>query len=207
MPRRKKDENGKEVLTPREQLFVEGVAQGKSLTQAAKDAGYSEDTAHVIGSENLQKPIIQLAINERIQGLKAETDEIHRLLALQMRADMADFDGCFNEETGRLDWQEARRRGVSRLVKKFKTKRTPVRDKDGDLVDYEITTDFELYSAQEAAKVLADIHGLKQAPKANEADVERVRAEVKRLVEKGWTEADARSIVIEAEPQAAQWLH
>jgi hypothetical protein len=36
--------------------------------------------------------------------------------------------------------------------------------------------------------------------------VEKVKAEVARLVESGWSEADARAIVIEAEPLASQWL-
>lgn len=49
-------------LTVKEQKLVQGVAMGKSQTQAAIDAGYSPKTAAVIASENLKKPNLQEAL-------------------------------------------------------------------------------------------------------------------------------------------------
>lgn len=174
MPPRKRNEQGEEILTLREERFVEFVAQGKSLTDAALEAGYSEKTARAIGQENLTKPVLQQALQQRIQGLKAETDEIHRLLALHLRGDMGDLVDCLDDD-GDFSLSRAKRLGLSRLIKKFKPRTTRRVDKDGSET-IEKTVDIELYSAQEAAKVLADIHGLKQAPKTNEADVLRERA-------------------------------
>jgi len=117
MPARKRDKDGNEILTPRERLFVEGVAQGKTLTQAALDAGYSERSAHLIGAENHAKPIIRAAVQQRIEGVTgATTEETLLLMASHMRADIADFEGCIAPD-GSIDLAEAKRRGVSRLIK------------------------------------------------------------------------------------------
>ena len=49
-------------LTVKEQKLVKGIAQGKSQTQAAKDAGYSHRSATVIASEALTKPNVKEAL-------------------------------------------------------------------------------------------------------------------------------------------------
>lgn len=51
-------------LTARQRRFAEGVARGKTYTQAAIDAGYSEKTAGSTGSENMTKPNIKQAVEE-----------------------------------------------------------------------------------------------------------------------------------------------
>lgn len=52
-------------LTARQEKFVQ-FYEGNA-TQAAIKAGYSKHTAHAIGQENLRKPIINQAIQERNQ--------------------------------------------------------------------------------------------------------------------------------------------
>jgi hypothetical protein len=88
-----------------------------------------------------------------------------------------------------------------------------VGSKEGEILVTRYRCKVEFHDSQSAAKTLADIMGIKQQPRANDADrahdkemVEKVKAEVARLVESGWSEADARAIVIEAEPLASQWL-
>jgi phage terminase small subunit len=49
-------------LTPKQQRFVEEYLIDLNATQAAIRAGYSADTAHAIGWENLRKPEIEAAI-------------------------------------------------------------------------------------------------------------------------------------------------
>lgn len=50
-------------MTDKQRRFVEEYcSNGFNATQAAKDAGYSENTAQQTGSENLSKPVIQDAI-------------------------------------------------------------------------------------------------------------------------------------------------
>lgn len=53
-------------LTPKQKRFIEEYLVDLNATQAAIRAGYSEDSAAVIGCENLIKPNIQAAINEAV---------------------------------------------------------------------------------------------------------------------------------------------
>jgi phage terminase small subunit len=204
MPKRRNDKNGKPKLTPRERLFVEYVAQGKSLTQAALDAGYSPDYAGQIGSENYKKPEIEAAVSERVSAVAATTDEVLSVLAMHLRADVADFEGA-TKETGELDLVGLKERGVSRLVKKVRTRTRMV--KDGDDLIPETTTEIEIHDSQAAAWKLAELLGMKKEPATNPEDVRRVKNEIERLIEEGWTQQQAREIVLEADPRAAQWLN
>ena len=74
-----------EKLTPKQALFCKEYLVDLNATQAAKRAGYSEDTAKQIGSENLSKP----AIAERIQkGMDA------RVIAVGIDAEMVLAELC-----------------------------------------------------------------------------------------------------------------
>ncbi len=61
-------------LTLKQQRFVDEYMVDFNATRAAKAAGYSENTAHVIGSENLEKPKIQAALKERTDALQQRTE-------------------------------------------------------------------------------------------------------------------------------------
>lgn len=54
-------------LTPKQKAFADEYIICGNATQAAKKAGYSEKTAHVIGGENLKKPAISAYIAERMR--------------------------------------------------------------------------------------------------------------------------------------------
>lgn len=62
-------------LRPKQAAFVEEYLVDLNATQAAIRAGYSEKTAMVIGNENLRKPLIKSAIQERMSA-RAERTEI-----------------------------------------------------------------------------------------------------------------------------------
>lgn len=81
----KKDEvkstsKGRGKLTDKQKRFVEEYLIDLNATQAAIRAGYSEDTAAVIGCENLIKPNIQKAIaeaqNKRSERTQITQDEV-----------------------------------------------------------------------------------------------------------------------------------
>lgn len=57
----------KPQLTVREAKLVKGIAAGKSQTQAAKDAGYSSKSAHVIASNALKKVNVQEALHAALE--------------------------------------------------------------------------------------------------------------------------------------------
>ena len=69
-----------EKLTPKQQKFIDYYIQTGNATEAAKLAGYSSKTAYSIGNENLNKPEIKQAIDERIMEvlttiIRGKTDE------------------------------------------------------------------------------------------------------------------------------------
>lgn len=78
-------------LTPKQELFIAEYLKDGNATRAAKAAGYSEDTAHAIGWENLRKPEIAEEIakrqNNRLQRLEVDADKV-----LQELAKLAFFD-------------------------------------------------------------------------------------------------------------------
>lgn len=71
MPKRK---NGK--LSPKQQIFVAEYLRDPNVTQAALKAGYSEKTARVIGQENLQKPAICQAIENKRSFIQKKEEKV-----------------------------------------------------------------------------------------------------------------------------------
>ena len=69
MPKRR---NGQ--LTPKEQAFVNAYVATNHITDSAVAAGYSQPSAHQIGSTKLRKVEIQRAIAARQQSLQAKVD-------------------------------------------------------------------------------------------------------------------------------------
>lgn len=212
MPKRKTDKNGKEIPTVREQLFVEGVAQGKNHTRAAIDAGYSPRTARTKASQKLAKGNIRGLVQERVATVKADTNEILSLFAMHVRADFGDFEAdCWNED-GTVNWKAAKARGLSRLVRKVKRKTIPQKNGASPIIETEV----ELYDAQAAARSLADIAGLKQQPRENDTDKREKKkyyeALVARILERMAAEgqdidrATAVAKIVERDVAAVQYL-
>lgn len=78
-------------LTPKQERFVEEYLVDLNATQAAIRAGYSEDTARQMGSENLSKPDIQTAVAKRMRDRAVRT-RVTQDRVLTMIADRAEFD-------------------------------------------------------------------------------------------------------------------
>lgn len=82
-------------LTAKQQAFVREYRISLNATQAAIKAGYSENTAQQMGSENLSKPVIQveLAKSEAKLAEKAEVNavEVARFWADTMRSKSEDL--------------------------------------------------------------------------------------------------------------------
>lgn len=168
-----------------QEKFVDDyLANGGNATQAAESAGYagSRHTLEQAGYKNLRKPVIAASIRERVDGMAATSAEVLNLLGDHLRADLADFQACFNQD-GELDLAAAKKLGLSRLVKKIKSNTRTSTTKDGTTVRT-VQVELELHNSQGAAKILADLHGLRQAPKANKADRERKAQLYERMVER-----------------------
>jgi len=72
----KKKNSKRQRLTVRERKFIMGLADGKSQTQAAKDAGYSKKTAYSIASEKLKKPDIQQSLQALMETRGLSDDRL-----------------------------------------------------------------------------------------------------------------------------------
>ena len=60
------------ALTEKQRRFVDNYVITANATEAAKRSGYSPKHAYVIGGENLRKPEVRKAIDERLDKLASE---------------------------------------------------------------------------------------------------------------------------------------
>lgn len=145
---------GKQRLSTKQRAFIEHYLTCWNAAKAARLAGYSERTARSIGSENLTKPDIQVAIRERLNELKMQADEVLLGLADHARGSLADFVEI--NEAGHLGWNftKAAAENKLKLMKKFKITR-----REGQNFT-EVTEELELYDAQAALVHLGKHHRL-----------------------------------------------
>lgn len=107
-------------LSPKQARFVEEYLIDLNATQAAIRAGYSEKTAGSIGSENLQKPEIELAIAEARAKLSQKTgitaEKVLAELALLGFANMQDYMRSSTEGDPYLDFSGLTREQAAALA-------------------------------------------------------------------------------------------
>jgi phage terminase small subunit len=86
-------------LTPKQRIFVAEYMIDLNATQAAIRAGYSENTAQAIGAENLTKPLIQAALDKRMEE-RAKRTEVTADRIINETAKLAFFDAknLFNSD-------------------------------------------------------------------------------------------------------------
>ena len=91
-------------MTNKQGRFVEEYCADFNATAAAKRAGYSERTAHQIGYENLRKPELKLAIEERMDDLSLEAAQITQLLSAQAIGQMPSTVREVKAPDGEVTW-------------------------------------------------------------------------------------------------------
>ena len=157
-----------EELTEKQRQFVLHYLQnGFNATQAAISAGYSKDSARVIGCENLTKPDIQDAIKEHIDRIGITPEKIKSAVAEIAFADPADFDRLSRQ----YSLAELREDGCNtRVVKKIKTRMEAEGDRDDP--QYFEVREVEFYDRLSALEKLAKIYAMM-------TDVQRVEGEMK----------------------------
>jgi phage terminase small subunit len=140
-------------LTELQQAFVREYLKDLNATQAAKRAGYSENTARQTGSENLSKPDIQDAISqamaERARRIQVDQDRVVQELAKIAFANMKDF----------ADWTN---RGVSWKPSTDLTREDSscVAEVTEQLTDKSITLKLKLHDKVKALELLGRHLGL-----------------------------------------------
>lgn len=84
-------------LTPKQKAFADEFLKCGNATEAAKRAGYSEQSARQMGTENLSKPSIYSYIQERQKQIDderiADIAEIQRFYSSVLRGEVKDQFG------------------------------------------------------------------------------------------------------------------
>jgi len=144
-------------FTDKQQRFIEEYTKDFNATQAAIRAGYSENSAHDIGSENLRKPDIAKAIEDRINRLTMSADEALIELGKIARGTPSHFVEVDDNEILRTKFASDEARENMHLIKKIKQSRHVTRIEDIETED--IRTEFELYDKQRALVDILKMHG------------------------------------------------
>jgi phage terminase small subunit len=147
------------TLSTKQLAFIENYLTHWNATKAAIDAGYSGKSARSIGSENLTKPDIQAAIQERLAELKMSADEVLTRLTGQARGSLAPF--LRRDADGDLFGFDLGETQPLHLFKKASSTRR--KQNGGDDKDETVTIEtvaIELYDAQAALQLLGKHHKL-----------------------------------------------
>lgn len=137
----------KTLTTQKQKQFVKRyLVNGFNATEAAIYAGYSDNTAAVIGHENLRKPNIKAAIDAGMRDTCISAAEVVARLSGMGRATLAPF---YNK-SGELDLSSASAQAHFWLIKKYKAIPT----------ESGVREEIEVHDPKDALKVLANHHGL-----------------------------------------------
>lgn len=147
------------MASNKQKVFIEEYLKDFNATQAAIRAGYSKKTAYAIGHENLRKPEIADAIQERLNELYMSADEALKRLADIARGDIADLMDVTSMGWA-LNMQKAKERGKTGLIKKVKqTTITKIGRKQDDDDEERTYLEVELYPADAALREVLQVHG------------------------------------------------
>lgn len=90
----------------KQQKFIDEYIISGNATDAAVKAGYSEKTAGMVGFENLKKPYIKSAIDDRLAVLEnqkiAKQDEVLQVFTSILRQELTEEITEINPATGEL---------------------------------------------------------------------------------------------------------
>jgi len=86
-------------LSPRERMLIRGLAEGKSIHQAALDAGYAEATSRHAIYQTLKLTHIQSALTEALDRAGLSDDALARVLRDALTAERTIIGGSRKEPT------------------------------------------------------------------------------------------------------------
>ena len=144
-------------LTGKQRIWADEYIVTLNETEASRRAGYKGDdnALAVQGHHNLRNPKIMAYVRERLAHHAMSAEEVLVRLTDIGRTDLGD---CLNSMGG-IDPLEAKRKGKSHLIKRFKVKTTTITEKDGTEKDI-VETEIEMHDPQSALTLLAKYHDL-----------------------------------------------
>lgn len=137
-------------LNNAQQMFVECYLRHFNATRAAKEAGYSEKTAHSQGPRLLKNVGIANAIRTRMKEAAMETDEVLYHLAQIARGDLGDV----LDKNGNVNIEAAREQGKTNLIKKVRSR--AITTENSDISEAEA----EAYDRLKALELIGRAHGI-----------------------------------------------
>jgi phage terminase small subunit len=149
-------------LTDLQKLFVEHYLIHWNAARAAREAGYSEKSAKIIGFQNLQKPHIRKYIEERLSEAAMSANEVLKRLSDMARGSLVPFINITKDGFVFFDFSHPDAKDYLHLIKKIKTKRKRLvsgRGKDAEVWEHE-WVEVELYDAKDALVQLGRHHAL-----------------------------------------------
>jgi len=172
--------------TKKQILLAEGILAGKSNSQAARDAGYSESSIPSVASRlpinsNLA-PLLEKRRQELKERAQIHTDEITGALG-ELAFAPSPVEMFPHSKVMRL----AKKRGLDRAIRKVSVRYKQVGKRtlpDGTIepvIKEEV--DVEFYSKLDAILQLRDNFGMKQEPRSNTFEETR-RQEVEKHIER-----------------------
>jgi phage terminase small subunit len=152
------------ALSAKQKAFINAYFVTFNATEAARQAKYKGDDATLasVGWENLRKPEIAKAIEERLSEQAMPAGEVLMRLADQARGSIGDFVKLNEKGDPAVSFQPDK----LHLIKKLKTKTRTYTDmtlgseEDEPIQVTETTVEFELYDAQAALALIGKHHKL-----------------------------------------------
>lgn len=148
-----------ETLTIKQRRFVEEYCKDWNAAGACIRAGYSEKSAANQGYENLMKPHIKKAIDERVETLCMSANEALIRMSDFARGSFTHFLEIDDENNVTVDLSSHIAQNHLHLIKKIKqTKRTIMGDDDKPNIT-EVYTEVEIHDAKDAVSKVLQMHG------------------------------------------------
>jgi phage terminase small subunit len=150
-----------EVLNDNEKAFVRFFCQYRNAAKAAREAGYSVNSAKEIGYQNLNKPHIAAAISTLMEQSGMSAGECIGRLTAWGRGTMEPF----LDQNGQLSLTSEEAVEHWHLIKKIKQKKTVRTSPLAEETIEEVYTEIEIHDAKDAVDKMLQIHGrYKQLP-------------------------------------------
>ncbi len=160
------------------EIFIKAHLQGKSIKDAALEAGYAQSTSQGKIYQIMEIPKYKALQQKLTEMAQLDPKEIIGRAVSNMRMDLADV---FPDDP---HLKRARELGISQNIRKVRYGSMPIGyDDNGNPMFEARLIEVEVYSAQEARKMLVDIFGLKNLAAPNHKAQLEFKAAVDRLVQ------------------------
>lgn len=176
----------KHKMTAKQQKFVDQYIKFGNAKQAALEAGYSPKTAKQMGVENLSKPYLKAAIDERMKAMEDDT--------IAKATEVLEYFTTVLRGTARETVAVATMDGVEQVD-------NPPSIKDRMSAGKELLKRYpgndELLNAQ-LTKIITDIEKTKADVRKSEAEAAIVEAKAKLLTD---TDSQDRTVIVDDVPK------